>query len=132
MDTPGLPPPPLYTPGHVGWNELHTTETGTALDFYCSQFGWAHARDFDMGAMGSYRIFSIDGADAGGIMHGPLVPPAFWLPYFNVDDIDAAHKRLLAAGGSVMLGPTEVPGGGFIVQGTDPQGVMFALTGPRS
>ena len=84
-----------------------------------------------MGEMGTYRLFAVDGADAGGMMNSPLSPPCFWLPYFNVDDIDAAHMRLTAGGGSVMHGPVEVPGGGFIIQGKDPQGVMFALTGPR-
>ena len=126
-----LPPLAPYTPGHVGWNELHTTDSAAALAFYTAQFGWSHARDHDMGAMGTYRIFAIDGADGGGMMDSPLASPAFWLPYFSVGDIDAAHERVKAGGGSVMHGPAEVPGGGFIVQGSDPQGAMFALTGPR-
>ena len=128
---PDQPPVPPYTPGHVGWNELHTTDSKAALDFYTAQFGWTHARDFEMGEMGAYRIFAVDGVDAGGVMTSPLAPPAFWLPYFNVEDIDAAHDRLKAGGGEVMHGPAEVPGGGFIIQAKDPQGVMFALTGPR-
>ena len=72
------------------------------------------------------------GADAGGMMNSLLSTPCFWLPYFSVDDIDTAHERLDAGGGSVMHGPVEVPGGGFIIQGRDPQGVIFALTGPRT
>ena len=128
---PDQPPVAPYTPGHVGWNELHTTDSKAALAFYGQQFGWTHARDFDMGEMGTYRLFAVDGTDAGGMMNSPLSPPCFWLPYFCVDDIDTAHERLTAGGGTVMHGPAEVPGGGFIIQGKDPQGAMFALTGPR-
>jgi predicted enzyme related to lactoylglutathione lyase len=31
----------------------------------------------------------------------------------------------------VVHGPMEVPGGGWIVNGIDPEGALFALTGPR-
>ncbi len=127
-DQPAVPP---YTPGHVGWNELHTIDADAAMAFYTDQFGWSHIRDHDMGALGTYRIYAVDGADGGGMMNSPLVPPAFWLSYFSVDDIDTAHQRLIAAGGTVIHGPAEVPGGGYIIQGRDPQGAMFALTGPR-
>lgn len=128
---PDQPPVAPYTPGHVGWNELHTTDAPAALAFYGAQFGWAAAREVEMGAMGTYHIFAIDGADGGGMMNSPLAPPCFWLPYFFVADIDAAHDRVMAGGGKVLHGPAAVPGGGFILQGRDPQGVMFALTGPR-
>jgi predicted enzyme related to lactoylglutathione lyase len=30
-----------------------------------------------------------------------------------------------------LVGPHEVPGGGWIVQGIDPQGAMFAVVGPK-
>jgi predicted enzyme related to lactoylglutathione lyase len=30
-----------------------------------------------------------------------------------------------------MNGPMEVPGGGWIIQAADPQGVMFAIVGPK-
>jgi uncharacterized protein len=53
--------------------------------------------------------------------------PNAWLLYFRVPDIDAAGERVKAAGGQVLHGPMEVPGGGFIVQAMDPQGAMFAL-----
>lgn len=57
-----------------------------------------------------------------------VFPQPFWLYYFNVDDIDAAAARVTAAGGQVLMGPHEVPGGSWILQALDPQGGMFALT----
>ena len=54
-----------------------------------------------------------------------------WLYYINVDAVDAAIARVSEAGGKVINGPMEVPGGSWIVQCLDPQGAMFALLAPR-
>jgi predicted enzyme related to lactoylglutathione lyase len=55
------------------------------------------------------------------------MPVSAWSFYFNVDGIDAAAERLNGAGGQVLMGPHEVPGGSWIVQAIDPQGAHFAL-----
>ena len=119
------------TPRHVGWNELHTTDWKAALAFYAKLFGWAKSDALDMGAMGTYLLFNAGEDAIGGMMNSPDFPRPAWLFYFNVDDIDAAHRRLTGAGGRVLFGPSEVPGGGWIIQATDPQGAMFAVVGPR-
>jgi predicted enzyme related to lactoylglutathione lyase len=86
----------------------------------------------DMGAMGTYQIFSADGQMIGGMFtKPPAVPAPFWLYYFVVDAIDAAIERVKAGGGQILNGPMEVPGGDWIIQGRDPQGAMFALVGKR-
>ena len=64
-------------------------------------------------------------------MTDPQFPQPAWLVYFRVDGIEAATRRITAAGGQVVNGPMEVPGGGWIVNGVDPEGAMFALTGTR-
>ena len=82
----------------------------------------------DMGEMGTYQVFAIDGQQAGGMMNKPpQVPVPAWTFYFTVDDINAATERVKADGGTVLLGPMEVPGGSWMIQGQDPQGAMFAL-----
>ena len=58
-------------------------------------------------------------------------PGPRWLYYINVDDIDAAATRVVEAGGEVLHGPHQVPGGNWVVMGRDPQGAEFALTGSR-
>ena len=103
----------------------------TAFDFYAELFGWTKAEAMDMGAMGVYQIFAAGGAPIGGMMTKPPgVPVSFWNYYFQVDGIGAAMERLKAAGGTVINGPMEVPGGSWIVQGLDPQGAMFSLVSP--
>jgi hypothetical protein len=59
------------------------------------------------------------------------LPLPFWLYYFNIDDIQAATKRVEAGGGQILYGPTVVPGGARIVHCADPQGAIFALLDRR-
>ena len=120
-------------PGHVAWNELHARDGATAFDFYADQLGWEKSDAMDMGPMGTYQMFKIGGTDQaiGGMMTSPEMPQPMWLYYFNVPDIDEAQARINVNGGKVNYGPGEIPGGYFIIQGTDPQGAMFAVVGPR-
>lgn len=126
-------PPEPRMPGRTGWNELLAVDWEKAFAFYGEMFGWQKADAIDMGAMGTYQMFSAGGQPIGGMFNKPATVPApFWTYYFNVAGIDAAAERIKASGGKIMNGPMEVPGGQWIVQGTDPQGAMFALVGKRS
>ncbi len=121
-------------PGHCSWNELQTTNAADALKFYKEHFGWSSLRSMDMGPMGSYHVISADAkTDLGGMMNLPpeCQGPA-WRFYFCVDDIDTAMARVSAAGGAVLSGPHQVPGGGWVIQAKDPQACQFALVGPRT
>jgi uncharacterized protein len=127
----GTPPAP-GTPGHVGWNELYTSDWPSAFDFYAGQFGWTRDQAMDMGEMGTYQLFAAGGEAIGGMMNKPpQIPVPSWMFYFNVDDIDAAAARVTDNGGKVLFGPMEVPGGSWIVQAMDPQGAVFALAAVR-
>lgn len=128
----GEGPSRSYAPGergHGGWHELHTTDWPAALEFYSAQLGWAKTDAMDIGPMGTYLLFNAGGEAIGGMMNSPDFPRPTWLYYFNVDNINQAKTRLEAAGGRVLMGPHEVPGGSWIIQARDPQGVMFALVG---
>jgi len=119
-------------PGHIGWHELHTTDWPKAFEFYTDMFGWDKGDGVDMGPMGTYQLFTIGGTPVGAMFNSPAAQAArYWLFYFNVGDIDAAGKRVTDGGGKIMHGPQEVPGGGWIIQASDPQGAAFALFGSR-
>ena len=122
-------PAPRMTPGHVGWHELYAEDGDAAFAFYAEHFGWSEVSIFDMGPMGAYRLFADGGQEAvGGMMtKPPQSPSAGWQFYFVVDGIDAAAARITEHGGSVRMGPMEVPDGSFVVMGADPEGVAFAL-----
>lgn len=126
MPTPQRPVPPAA--GTIGWHELYTTDLESAWAFYSGLFGWKIDNDMDMGPMGVYRIFNDGEKRAGGMMtKPPNIPVPFWGFYFHVDGINAAAERVKASGGTVLMGPHQVPGGQWIIQGTDPQGAIFAL-----
>jgi predicted enzyme related to lactoylglutathione lyase len=123
---------PAYTPGHIGWRELHAGNGEEAFAFYSEMFGWTKAEAMDMGPLGIYQIYAINGESAGGMMTKMADTPApMWLYYVCVDDIDAAVTRAKDAGGKQLLETHEVPGGMWISQFLDPQGAMFAMVGPR-
>lgn len=125
------PPAALGSPGHVGWHELFAADGTKAFAFYRALFGWQNI-EADVGARGTYQLFGTAGEAIGGMStKPPAMPEAFWLYYFNVDDIDAAAGRVGAGGGQVLEGPIDVAGGSRIARCMDPQGAMFALAGRR-
>ncbi len=133
-----MPEPPAVapgTPGHVGWHELHTSSVAGALAYYGELFGWRKGEAMDMGPDGVYQLFITgaqgDDPDGGMVLKQPGMPHPCWLYYFNVTSVDAAAARITAGGGKVLMGPHQVPGGGWIVHGQDPQGAAFAVVGPR-
>ena len=131
-----MEPPPTElapgTPGTVGWHELYTGDVEEALDFYEALFGWSKTDAMDMGPAGVYQMFGTGGPTVGGMMKKPdEMPMPAWLYYFNVPAIDAAIEKINAGGGKLIMGPIEVPGGLWIVQGFDPQGAHFALVAPK-
>jgi predicted enzyme related to lactoylglutathione lyase len=119
-------------PGHGGWHELHTGDWKAAFDFYRGQFGWAEVNAMDMGPMGTYLQFNTGSGDAiGGMLNDADADHPHWLYYLNVDDIDAAHARVIAGGGQALMAPHQVPTGDWIFPALDPQRARFALVGPR-
>jgi predicted enzyme related to lactoylglutathione lyase len=127
------PPTPANMPATIGWRELYAGNGHeAAFDFYSRLFGWTTIEVMDMGAMGKYRIFAIDGERAGGMMDKPdMLPAAAWGYYFTVEGIDAGKDRIEANGGQVLMGPHEVPDGSWIVSALDPQGAAFSLVSTR-
>jgi len=116
--------------GFIGWHELYADNLDREWDFYAKLFGWTKERSMDMGAMGVYQTFSINGVESGGMMkRPPQVPVSFWNYYLGVDNVTAAMDRITQHGGKVMMGPQEVPGGAWIAQALDPQGAFFSVIG---
>jgi predicted enzyme related to lactoylglutathione lyase len=117
--------------GRVGWHELLAADAEQAWAFYGELFGW-QKEDAGTEEASPYQLFSAGGRMIGGMQNKPATIPApFWLYYFNVGDIDATAQRVKAGGGEILDGPSEVPGGSWVVQCTDPQGAIFALEGMR-
>ena len=118
--------------GHCAWNELATSDPEAALNFYHDLFGWEQDEVMDMGPMGKYRMLRHEFM-IGAIMDKPeQMPVSAWTYYFRVPDIDAAVKTIAAKGGRIIVEPSEIPGGDFQLNATDPQGAAFALIGAKT
>lgn len=117
--------------GHGNWIELMSTDPVAGFDFYAELFGWTKGRAIDMGEMGSYQLFAWDGTDIGGMMALGQAPVPCWMPYFGVNGVNAALTRIAEAGGALVSGPHEVPGGAFVALARDPQGAHFSVVGPK-
>ena len=127
------PPPGASTaprPEAFSWHELVTTDPVAAFAFYNTLFGWEKTDSFDMGPeSGVYQMYGFSGSSMGGIYRNPadMSAPPNWLPYALVPNADQAAARATAAGGKMVNGPMEVPGGDRIAVIVDPQGAAFAV-----
>jgi len=113
--------------GEFAWHELSTSDPEAALKFYQALLGWQLINKMDMGPMGFYWIFGLGGVQLGGVFKPshPTPGPA-WLAYTEVADADKAAAAISKAGGRILNGPMDVPGG-RIVQAADPAGLPFAV-----
>jgi hypothetical protein len=120
----------------IGWNELQTTDQAAARRFYGDLFGWRSDEFMPMGEMGEYRFWDHHGARLGAVFHN--VNEGFdaksdahsrWRYYIRVPSIAKAKEIVEQQGGTVAMGPHQVPTGDWILISTDPQGAEFALVG---
>lgn len=120
-------------PQRVAWNELYTPDLDAAKAFYARHFGFAFLHALPMGPeLGDYAFIDDGGVEIGAMMKlPPHVPHPGWNYYLRVEDIDEALARVQAGGGKLLLGPMEVPGGEWVLNGLDPQGAAFSLVGAR-
>jgi predicted enzyme related to lactoylglutathione lyase len=112
--------------GAMSLNQLNTSDPPAAQRFYGELFGW---RIESVGTP-EQEYWGIYNGDAmnGGMM--PLPPeagaPSHWLVYFTHQALDTAVTRIGELGGTVLVPPTAIPSGRFLVA-HDPQGAVFAL-----
>ena len=88
--------------------ELHTHDLPGASAFYGQLLGWRTER-LEVGR-GSYNALALGGPLDGGIVQCHATH-ATWLPYVEVDGIEAITERGRRLGASVLLEPREGPAG---------------------
>jgi predicted enzyme related to lactoylglutathione lyase len=113
----------LRRPARLVHLELHTQDLGSASAFYDRLLRW-HTEQIDLRS-GCYHALALGGALGGGIVECGATPPT-WLPYVEVDAIEAMTDRGRRLGASVLLEPREGPAGWRSVLAT-PAGGEIAL-----
>ena len=117
--------------GKCNWNELVTPDQAAAHAFYAEIFGWTYPDRMAMGPLGDYWFVQASDQTIGATMPHPQEgPPPAWRFYFRAPDIEAAADEVARGGGTVLMGPQEVPGGDRIILASDPHGVLFGVVGP--
>lgn len=117
--------------GHGVWVELASPDPKAAIAFYTGQLGIVQDGAMPMGDLGDYSFIHAGGTGIGAIMGVVMNARPGWQPYFGADDIDAAVARLKAAGGTLIQGPDQIPGGSYVVVAEDHAGARFGFSGPR-
>ena len=89
--------------GSIGWMDLTVADAEGLKDFYASVVGWK-PEALSMGDYSDY-VMKGEGDSAVGICHARgknvNIPPV-WLPYFIVEDLDAALANCERLGGTRM------------------------------
>ncbi|MFJ4595206.1 MULTISPECIES: VOC family protein [unclassified Kitasatospora] len=118
--------------GALVWSELHTSDQSAGFGFYQALFGW-RVEKFEPAPGMDYRVISTSEGDQQATAFGGIAPtmspqePSAWTPYFAAGDVDALIAKAKAAGGTVVMGPEDVPNVGRIAWIVDPHGTPFAL-----
>ncbi|MFD7729006.1 VOC family protein [Kitasatospora phosalacinea] len=113
-----------FRPGSPSWIGLGSPDLAESGLFYGSVFGW------ELGPPGpdGYGFFRSAGRTVAGV--GPLTeaePMPAWTVHFAAADAAAVAAAVGRSGGTVRVGPGEVPGRGRTAQLTDPTGGRFAV-----
>lgn len=115
-------------PGAPTWFELHTADFAAAVPFYVNVAGWTPV---SMGDSDGFRMVANGepGTAQAGIYDAArddLTDASMWMPYFAVDDADAAAARIRELGGSLLDELVDTPFG-RMVHATDPLGTLFTI-----
>lgn len=121
---------PTSKAGKAGWIDLTVSDADGIRDFYAAVVGWT-PEPVPMGEYSDYNMVAADGTPVAGVCHhrgvNRDIPPARWMIYFTVADLETAVAECRARGGKVAVGPKGMgPMGKFAVI-EDPSGAVCAL-----
>jgi predicted enzyme related to lactoylglutathione lyase len=113
--------------GQFCWYELTTPDVEASTAFYPRFTGWG-TQAFD----NDYTMFTTGSIPTAGIfrlseqMAQQGVPPN-WMPYVEATSVDETAKKAASLGGTVIVGPQDIPGTGRFAVLQDPQGATFGI-----
>jgi uncharacterized protein len=99
--------PRTYPPGATSWVDVEPLDVEAATAFYGGLFGWTFSDVTPGDRPGRYVVAMLDGAAVAGValpVEGtePVAPS--WNTYVGVEDVTAAARRVVAAGGRAEPG----------------------------
>ena len=120
-----------YKQGTPCWVDLSSTDVEVSKKFYTELFGW-ELDPMDAGNGMTYYMAKLHGRKVAGMMQqmpdAPEGMPSYWANYIAVDSADDAAERAVAAGGSILFEPDDVPNGsGRMFFAIDPTGAQIGF-----
>ena len=116
-----------WLPGTPSWVDVTVDDVPKAIAFYQALFGW----DIESGGpeTGGYSIGHSGGHIVAGLSpkFGPAEAPSVWTTYLAADDTDAVAAKIKAAGGQLLVEPTDVMDSGRMALAVDTTGATFGL-----
>jgi len=119
--------PNQHLPRRVVHLELHTPDQVRATAFYAALLHWRPK--VVRAAAGSYLALDTGPHLGGGVVECGTRRP-LWLPYVEVDRIDASTERACQLGAVVLLEPRQGPSGWRSIV-SSPEAGEVALWGPK-
>jgi predicted enzyme related to lactoylglutathione lyase len=116
-----------WPPGTPSWVDVTVDDVPKAIAFYQALFGW----DISSGgpATGGYSLCHYSGQIVAGLSpnFGPPGALSTWTTYLATDDLDAVAAKIEAAGGQLLMEPTDITDAGRMALAVDPAGAPFGL-----
>lgn len=117
--------------GDFHWNELWSSDVAASKAFYEDVFGF-EVTPLQM-PQGEYFTLNKDGKQRAGLMQAPDAKiPTMWLPYVQVDDVDAASERAAKQGGELKSPLMDTQGVGRHGVLAGPDGAVVGIIAPAS
>ncbi len=115
-------------PNPFAYAELHTSQPESIRSFYGSLFDWELTEEETQ--MGPYTMIDTKEGFPAGLMANAN-GSSHWVPYVQVDDLEAATARAKELGARAVHELVEVPDAGRFSLLTDPAGATFGLWKPK-
>jgi predicted enzyme related to lactoylglutathione lyase len=107
--------------------ELAVADVHRAVEFYTKAFGWK-AQKFE-GEMDMDYYFVQTGEGEG--INGGIFPTQDGVTrsinIITVEDVDTAVEKIVAAGGTVVIPKSPIPGIGYFSNCLDSEGILFGV-----
>lgn len=114
----------VNVPGAMTWADCATSDPAAAEAFYTSLFGW---RFDQMSEDPPYWVIWNGERTNGGLAEPPGGVPPHWYPYFGAIGMEETMQIAESSGGTLSVGPVDVPNGGRFALIQDPQGASFGI-----
>ncbi len=120
-----------YPAGVPCWVDTSQPDPEAAVRYYSGVFGWEFDDRAPVGSDAPYFVAKVRGRDVAAVAAlpqgaGAMPATPAWNTYVWVDSVDTTAAKVTAAGGTILVEPTEVGGAGRSAVFADPDGGVFS------